>query len=66
MFRLAKDIPPVLECRVCKTESKRKLGSVNQTSKITIDNGQARAVEVRPDIMDLRHERAYKPPNRGD
>lgn len=67
LFKLASEAPNMVSCKKCKGEAKRKLGNLNQTSLITIDNGaQARAVEVRPDIMDLRHERAYKPPNRGD
>lgn len=57
-----------LTCKSCGTENsaKRTLSGPTSSSKISIDNGvQARAVEVDPDIMELRVDWA-KPPNRGD
>jgi hypothetical protein len=33
---------------------------------MVVDNGQARAVEVRPDIMVLRDQMTKTPKNRGD
>ena len=66
-YKLAKEAEKVVQCKRCNSDAKKTLGSVNQASKITIDSGfQARAVEVDPNIMEQRKERAYKPPNRGD
>lgn len=65
LYRVAKDAPTVLECPCGKGILARTLGAPAATSKITIDNGQPRAVEVHPDIQELRQEWS-KPPNRGE
>ncbi len=64
LFRVAKDIPSAIDCE-CGSQFTRSLGSPASTSKIVVDNGQARAVEIHPEINELRQEWS-KPPNRGD
>jgi len=62
----AKDALPIELCKKCGSESKRILSVPNSSSKISIDNGlQPRAIEVDPNIMELREDWS-KPPNRGD
>ena len=64
--RAASSILNEEKCKFCGSVSKRILSSPNSSSKITIDNGlQAKAVEVDPNIMELREEWS-KPRNRGD
>lgn len=61
----AKDIDPIHPCKKCGTPAKRVLSAPSSSSKIVIDNGQAKAVEVDPDIMELREDWS-KPTDRGD
>lgn len=61
----AKAIEPLIPCKKCGFPSKRTLSAPTSSSKISIDNGQARAVEVDPNIMELREDWS-KPENRGD
>lgn len=40
---------------------KKLLSAPSSSSKITVDNGfQARAVEIRPDIVEINEERSNK------
>lgn len=64
-YRSGKDVKDIALCKKCGKESKRILSSPTSSSKITIDNGQARAVEVNANIVELQEDR-IKPPNRGD
>ena len=64
-FKMAKDVSAFTECKVCGKKAKRTLSAPTSSSKIVIDNGQPRAVEVYSDIMDLAEDR-IKPPNRGE
>lgn len=62
----AEDALSKISCKFCGTESKRVLSAPNSSSKISIDNGiQPRALEVDPNIMELREDWS-KPPDRGD
>lgn len=64
-YRSGKDIKDLAPCKKCGKEAKRILSAPTSSSKITIDNGQARAVEVNSNIVELQEDR-IKPPNRGD
>ena len=62
----ASDVKDIEICKKCLSQAKRSLSAPNTSSKISIDNGmQARAVEVDPNIEELRKDWS-KPPNRGD
>lgn len=61
-----KAVSSEVPCKKCGERSTRTLSAPSSASKITIDNGvQPRAVEVNPDIMELRKDWS-KLPNRGD
>jgi hypothetical protein len=64
-YKSGKDVKESAPCKKCGKESKRLLSAPTSSSKITIDNGQARAVEVNSNIVELQEDR-IKPPNRGD
>jgi hypothetical protein len=65
LYRSGKDVKDTVPCKNCGKESKRVLSAPTSSSKITIDNGQPRAVEVNANIIELQEDR-IKPPNRGD
>jgi len=65
LYRSGKDVKDNVPCKKCGKESKRILSAPTSSSKITIDNGQPRAVEVNANIIELQEDR-IKPPNRGD
>jgi len=43
-------------CVICAGTMVIEMGAPASTRKMTVDNGQSRAVEVHPDIVDLRKE----------
>lgn len=49
----------------CSGLLKRQMGTPKSTSKIIIDDGQAKAIEVMPDIQELMDNQADAGPNRG-
>lgn len=49
----------------CEGKFVRTLGAPKSVSKIIIDDGQAKAIEVMPDIQEIMDEAADKGPNRG-
>lgn len=63
--KTGKDADSEVICKYCGNKSKKTLNAPASSSKITIDNNQARAVEVHPDIMELRDDHS-KPRDRGD
>lgn len=40
----------------CGSEMARTIGAPASTTKMVMDNGQSRAVEIHPDIMELRKD----------
>ncbi len=60
--RQVSNVPAVLTCPFCKTDTLKKiLSAPSSSSKITVDNGvQARAVEIDPNIIEMNQERANK------
>lgn len=67
-FKTVLSVPPLSYCPQCGGDSsKRVLSAPSNNSVMTIDNGLTpRAVEVDQNIMEMRKERAYKEPDRGD
>lgn len=65
LYRKHTDIEKSIVCDSCGGSMMRVLSAPNSVSKMTIDNGQARAVETYTNIMELREDR-IKPTNRGD
>jgi putative FmdB family regulatory protein len=65
LYKSGKDTKESVPCKKCGSEAKRLLSAPTSSSKITIDNGQPRAVEVYSNIIELQEDR-IKPPNRGD
>lgn len=54
-------MPSFLICTICSKNMKKLLSAPSSSSKITVDNGfQARAVEIRPDIVEINEERSNK------
>jgi hypothetical protein len=49
----------------CGGKYERILGTPKSTSKIIIDDGQPRALEVMPDIQEIMDQSADKGPDRG-
>jgi len=61
LVRSVKNIPASLECKTCKEPMKRSLSAPSSTNVIVIDNGlQAKAVEINPNIVEMRDEKANK------
>ena len=62
-----KEIQNSYSCKECGSFSKRILSSPDSSSKIVVGREtQARQVEIYPNIVELRNERAKKGENRGD
>lgn len=59
------DIPFKCDTIDCEGSFKRILGAPKSVSKIIIDDGQAKAIEVMPDIQEILDQNGDKGPDRG-
>lgn len=67
LYRKSTDAPKHNECKTCGSPCKKTLSKPSSVSKITVDNGlQARAVEMYPDVMEVRADHSKNGYNRGD
>jgi hypothetical protein len=66
LYKKASDAPMALECKICKNNSKKLLSAPSSFSKMVIDQGVGRAVELFPDVMEVREQHSKAGHNRGD
>jgi hypothetical protein len=67
LYKTGLNVPNQADCKHCKGVAKRRLSGGSSSSKIVVDNGvQARAVEIYPDVMEVRENHAKSGHNRGD